>query len=215
MKRLIISFIISYCASAQAADLGRYGSTFPITEPDLLQQIESQLNHYQKNGKLDQFNQQYLEEFKKQVTNPHKITGITKSEKETFREFDPTTELEEDILIPEGEGQKILYAKGTKINPLDYMKFDEPLIFIDGEDEYQINFAHDYFDKNKRAKIILINGKPGLKEIQNNESQNKEYYHFFDQWGAYSMRFSINKVPSVVFQREDAKSLTIWEMKLP
>ena len=210
MKRFLVALSVSCLAgNVYAKDLGVYGETTEIREPDLLKSIETKLGHYQKSGQLEEFNQRYANELKRQVTNPNRVTGIIKTEKERYRKFDPTTELEEDIHIPEGDGYKILYAKGIKINPLDYMQFDEPLIFIDGGDQSQVEFAHDYFDQNQKAKIILVNGQPGIKAVR-----NTEYYHFFDQWGAYSTRFNITKVPSVVTQESSEKVLTIWEVFL-
>ena len=204
--KLIVLLLSLYSLSAYAKDLGVWGPRFQISEPNLLDQIESKINVYQKNGELERFHQRYLDEFKKQVIKPNKIIGISKVVKEQYRKLDPTTELEEDIRID----QELLYAKGTKINPLDYMLFDEPLIFIDGEDIEQVKFAHGYYDKNPKSRIILINGEPGLKEIE-----QQEYYYYFDQWGAYSSRFSIVHVPSLVYQENNQKVLTIWEVKLP
>ena len=146
-----------------------------------------------------------------------------------MREFDATMELGEDIMIPKGIGgldanqykaklgskgienieYEILYKAGTRINPLDYMVFNESLVFIDGEDESQKEFAHKYQDKNGFAKIILVNGEPGFKEVE-----GKEYCYYYDQWGAYSNRFNIVYVPSVVYQKEGEKVLTIEEVKV-
>ena len=110
---------------------------------------------------------------------------------------------------PESIKYEVAYKAGTAINPLDYMKFNEPLIFVDGNNEEQLKYARDYQDKNRLAKIILIDGKPGFKEVE-----GREYHYFFDQWGAYSQRFKIAKVPSVVYQKEGAKVLTISEINL-
>lgn len=44
--------------------------------------------------------------------------------------------------------------------------------------------------------------------------QSQEYQYFFDQRGAYSQRFKIVKVPSVVYQKEKGKALTIEEVDL-
>ncbi len=57
--------------------------------------------------------------------------------------------------------------------------------------------------------IILVNGKPGLKTLD-----EEEYYYYFDQAGVYSKRFDITKVPSLVYQDNAEKLLIIKEVAL-
>lgn len=187
-----------------ALDLGTYANTFTIKELDLLDQIKLKLNQMDK----QEFEQQYAFEVKKQIDRPNRVNGIAKVEKDAVRKFDPTVILAEDILIPnETTGiDKVLYPKGTKINPLDHDDFD-PLIFIDGDEEKQIEFAHNYNQLNQNSRIILVNGNPGAKQIE-----NKEYYYYFDQGGVYTTRFKVDKVPAIVHQEKDAKVLTITEV---
>ena len=73
--------------------------------------------------------------------------------------------------------------------------------FIDGTDEAQHQFAKDYLHAHKNTTVILVAGK-------------SEEFPYFDQWGAYSTRFGIKKVPSVILQMPDEKVLTIEEVKL-
>lgn len=208
---LLIMFIFGlYGNNVYAKDFGQYGEIFDISEPDLLSQIEGKLQYHKNTGNLEAFQERYTKELKEQIMRPHQVMGIVKTDKEKYRKFDPTTELEEDIVVPEDNGGfRILYTKGTKINPLDYMKFDEPLIFIDGDDKAQTAFANEYFDKEPKSTIILVNGNPGIRKFG-----EKEYYYYFDQWGGYSSRFNIIHVPSVVYQEGDSKTLTVWEVKL-
>lgn len=89
------------------------------------------------------------------------------------------------------------------------MPFNELLIFIDGESPAQVQFAHETFDNNNATKIILINGRPGLKQ-----HEGKEYYYYFDQFGGYSSRFGITRVPYLVYQIGVEKVLTIQEVEV-
>lgn len=208
-------------------DLGIYGDTHPISEIDIRVEISNKLEGYRDSGKLEEFNERYRDTVTKQIKQPSRVVGITDATKDRRRAFDPTVELEEDIMIPKGalntneyraklKGIKeenteyeILYKAGTKINPLRYMVFNEPLIFVDGNNEEQMKFARDYQDSNPLSKIILIDGNAGFKEIE-----GKEYYYYFDQWGTYSGRFNIAFVPSVVYQKEGEEVLTIEEISL-
>jgi conjugal transfer pilus assembly protein TraW len=215
---IVAAFI--YVLSIEAADLGVYGKSYPIKEADIEQEIVRKLSIYQENGELEKFQKNYQKEVTKQIKNPNRVLGITNALENRTRIFDPTIYLEEDIAIPKGgieQAKKnpelieyeVLHKAGTAINPLKYMLFNEPLIFVDGNNEEQLEYARDYQDKDALAKIILIDGKPGFKEIN-----NKEYQYFFDQWGAYSQRFKIVRVPSAVYQKEGDLVLTINEINL-
>ncbi len=177
---------------------------FEIEEPDLLTVIEQKLLHLIESGELEQFNKRNQEEMMKNATNPKAIAGITKASVSSVRKFDPTVLLDDDIIVD----QKVLYPKGTKINPLEYTDFQK-LVFIDGSDEMQAQFARDVASKDINTTIILVNGKPGLHVID-----DKEYFYYFDQAGVYTTRFTITNVPSVVFLDGKEKVLTIQEVYL-
>jgi conjugal transfer pilus assembly protein TraW len=210
MKKMILVLLIWLSSSntVYAKDLGRYGSVFDIAEEDFLSMIENKLKLYEANGRLEKFQNDYSEKLKNQIIRPNRVIGITKTKENKIRKFDPTIELEEEILIPIEEGTTISYNKGTKINPLDYQIFDEKMIFIDGDDAYQKAFANKYLDSNPNTSIILVNGKPGPETIN-----DKEYFYYFDQWGVYSKRFQITVVPSVIYQKSGERLLTIEEVK--
>ena len=60
MKRFLVALSVSCLAgNVYAKDLGVYGETTEIREPDLLKSIETKLGHYQKSGQLEEFNQRY------------------------------------------------------------------------------------------------------------------------------------------------------------
>jgi len=201
-KGLILILMVA-CNFACAKDLGKYGHSFEIEEPDMLSVIESKLKAHQESGVLETVQDNHRERVKRQIKRPNKVAGITKATKNSVRSFDPTIELEEDIVGPEN---KVLYVKGTKINPLDYQAFDESMLFIDGDDQAQLDFANGYRHPNT---IIFVNGEPGLKEIN-----GEERFYYFDQWGALSHRFGIKEVPSVISQAPEQKTLTIEEIYL-
>lgn len=212
--------VFSYISLAHAKDLGVYGNSYRITERDAEEEIGRKLKILEQSGELKKFQEKYQKEVVRQIKEPNRVVGIKNSEENRTRKYDPTTYLEEDIVVPKGgmlaaeniKNEKeieyeMLRQAGTPINPLKYMRFNEPLIFVDGRNEQQLKFARAYQDENKLAKIILIDGSPGLKEIE-----GKEYYYFFDQWGAYSERFKIVNVPSIVWQKEGEEVLTIDEV---
>jgi conjugal transfer pilus assembly protein TraW len=210
-----------------AKDFGLYGKNHMIAEPDIQSDIRRKLEIYERGGKLKEFEDNYKKVVIKQIKEPNRVVGIANASKDSTRKLDPITEIEEDIMIPKGLSQvmdardyqaqlngkeveyEVLYKAGTMVNPLKYMRFNEPLIFIDGNNEEQLEFARNRHDENPLSRIILIDGKPGLREVD-----GREYYYYFDQWGAYSERFNISNVPSVVWQKEGEEVLTIDEIKL-
>ena len=103
----------------------------------------------------------------------------------------------------------MLYAKGTKINPLDYENFNNTLLFIDGDDEEQNQFARNLVETEQALTIILTSGEPGVREVE-----GKQYFYYFDQHGIYSKRFGVAVTPSIVFQEGTEKVLTIREVSL-
>ena len=198
------------CFNAYAKHLGKYGSTFAIEEMDFLSVIESRLTHAEASGEIAKINNEYQNKIREQVKRPTPAPGIEKALETKFRKFDPTTYLEEDILTVDSNGNtKMLYQKGTPINPLDYQPFESSLLFIDGDDVSQLEFARDLQDQDLSTVVVLVNGEPGFKK-----ARDKEYYYYFDQFGVFTKRFSITQVPSMVFQQENEKLLTIKEVRL-
>lgn len=188
MIRVLLLIIIANFAYCK--DLGTFGHTFDIAERDLLEVIETKLQNVDLTA--------YHEKLRKQVLEPNRIPNITKATENASRKFDPTVILDEDIIDENG---KVIYAKGFAINPLNYQAFDGHLLFIDGSDDVQHQFAKDYVNAHKNTTVILVGGK-------------SEDFPYFDQWGAYSTRFGIKRVPSLIFQMQDEKVLTIEEVKL-
>ena len=188
MIRILLFIVIANFAHAK--DLGTFGHTFDIAEKDLLEVIETKLQTVDLTA--------YHDKLRKQVLEPNRVPNITKAQHNTSRKFDPTVILDEDIIDENG---KVMYAKGFAINPLNYQPFDGHLLFIDASDDVQRQFGKDYVNAHKNTTVILVAGK-------------SEDFSYFDQWGAYSARFGIKKVPSAIFQIQGEKVLTIEEVKL-
>ena len=90
---------------------------------------------------------------------------------------------------------------GTSYNPLDHKSFGDPLIFIDGDDTDQVQWAI-----SQDAKIILVNGSP----LKLEKVHKRSFY--FDQGGVLTEKLGINEVPSRVSQED--KDLVIETIPL-
>jgi conjugal transfer pilus assembly protein TraW len=194
-----------------AKDFGIEGEVMEIKEKSLLEVIYETLSEYEKDGRLKEFQERYLEKMTKEIKEPKAIRGISFTKmnvKNTKRYFDPTIELKEDIV---GGGGELIAARGTRINPLDYGFFGEEWVFIDGRIKEQRMFASSMLKNNQNKdsiKVILVAGVPG-------EQENGEFY-YFDQAGRYSKHFGITKVPSIVRQGREVheKLIEIEEVSL-
>lgn len=204
LKRIIFETIGMFCffgicyigsllvlaTEAEAKDFGVQGHVFEIAEQDFLEVINAKL----KAVNWDKFNQKIQDKTKDYVETPAAIKNITKAKESKEYFYDPTYVLDQDIYDHIG---KLIHAKGTKVNPLEFSSLREDLIFIDGDDEAQIKFAlQQYRQKQEKLKIILVKGSP-LK-LQRKE----KIWIYFDQGGILAKKLDIKAIPALVEQDE-------------
>lgn len=197
---LLITVFLSYPSLAR--DYGQQGTHFPIIEPDLLEQIQSRLHAMDENGDIDRLNQKLKARTIARVNRPKPVAGLMRATKAATRMFDPTITLQADILDHDG---RRIWAKGTRVNPLDTVPLRAALIFLDGDDPAQLEWA--FAQKSKTAKLILTNGAP-LKLMK---ARQKRFY--FDQGGKLTAHFDIKALPAMVDQQ--GRMLRIREFALP
>lgn len=204
MNRLSLPFLIAALLSspALARDYGQQGTHFPIIEPDLLEQIQSRLQTMDKNGDIDRLNQKLKARTIARVNRPKPVAGLVRATKAATRLFDPTITLQADILDHDG---RRIWTKGTKVNPLDTVPLRAAMIFLDGDDPAQLEWA--FAQKPKTAKLILTNGAP-LKLMK---ARQRRFY--FDQGGKLTAHFGIKALPAMVDQQR--RMLRIREFALP
>ena len=203
MNRLTLPFLIGALLStpALARDYGQQGTHFPIIEPDLLEQIQSRLQTMDKNGDIDRLNQKLKARTIARVNRPKPVAGLVRATKATTRQFDPTIILQADIFDHDGSR---IWTKGTRVNPLDTVPLRAALIFLDGDDPAQLEWA--FAQKSKTAKLILTNGAP----LQLMKARQRRFY--FDQGGKLTAHFDIKALPAMVDQQ--GRMLRIREFTL-
>lgn len=197
-----------FVSSAQAVDLGVWGSSFEIVEEDFEEHIVNQLEIIGAD-KLQEHQELIKDKMVEKIKRPRPVRSINTAISSSCRTYDPSFVVEEDI---RGEQGQLLYARGTKINPLEKKTFDEIWIFIDGDNESQVNFAKSYKENLddthtiKTKKIILTSGMPG--------EQKDGSFFYFDQGGVISDKLNITKVPCVVSQTPNDTQILIQEIAL-
>ena len=179
-------------------DYGVRGHLFNIAEDSILEEIMAKLGLAEKDGTLEMLQTEFVSRVKEKVLRPNPVTNITKAGKERSWTYDPT--YTQDTTIVDDKG-RVIIAAGTTVNALDKLKWGEPLILIDGEDDEQIKWA-----RKQVGKIVLTNGAP----LELAELLKRPVY--FDQGGILCHRFKIESVPAIIEQED--KLLRIREVKL-
>ena len=184
---LTISTVLSV-PPASAADLGVRGATWPVAEPDLLEQIEERLSGMQRSGELARIEREARTRARSRIEEPEPVPGIAPAREARSRMFDPAITVERDIRLPDGT---LIAASGTRVNPLARHSLTRDLLFVDGRREAEIAWALEHA---RPAKIVLLAGRP--LELARTHGRG----FFFDQGGRLAARFGLRFTPALVEQ---------------
>lgn len=202
VKKIILISVLLFNLYSLGRDKGVYGELFEIEEKDLLEHVTSRLKDLEGNGELKGIQDGIQKRIMKNIEEPRDIDGIIKTKEARVFEFDPTIEVTENLKDQKG---RIFAKKGDKYNALNYITYSKTLLFIDGNDEEQIEWAKLKLLKHKNVKIILVKGKP----LKLQERLKRPIY--FDQYGIITKRMGIKQAPARVWQEEGKKVLTVSE----
>jgi len=208
MRRKIISAVLlaallPVSSGAGADDLGVVGPTYEIVERDALELITSKLKHMEQSGELAKYQEDYKNKVVNGIEHPRPLTGFKSTDTASTHYYDPTIVTEKDIVDATG---KLIYPRGTRVNPLDYVGWNTYLLFVDGRDEKQLEFTKKIVVTSDRpVKVVLVAGEPMALMRKWKSSV------YFDQGGKLIKRFSIAQVPAIV--RQEGKRLRIDELR--
>ena len=208
MRRKIISAVLlaallPVSSGAGADDLGVVGPTYEIVERDALELITSKLKHMEQSGELAKYQEDYKNKVVNGIEHPRPLTGFKSTDTASTHYYDPTIVTEKDIVDATG---KLIYPRGTRVNPLDYVGWNTYLLFVDGRDEKQLEFTKKIVVTSDRpVKVVLVAGEPMALMRKWKSSV------YFDQGGKLIKRFSIAQVPAIVGQ--EGKRLRIDELR--
>ena len=191
-------------AVAHATDLGTLGPTYEIAEPHLLRMIEERLRDKERSGELARIEQEARARGTDIVRNPVPVASVrTTATPRTFY-FNPTYTLDRNLLGAQGE---LLFAAGTKANPLDIVSLSRHLLFFDARDSRQVRRARELMTHYQgKVKPILTGGS----YLDLMKSWRVPVY--YDQQGMLTRRLGITQVPALVSQ--EGKRLRIDEMEV-
>lgn len=178
------------------------GPVYPIGEPDMLEEIEQKLQAMQDSGRMQQKIAEAIAKSTHTAQYPKPVAGIGTTKKSRTYYYDPSIVATRDILDHEG---KVVVKAGTKVNPLDYVRMGEWLVFFDGTDPKQVKLAEDLAKRYEwMIKPVLTSGGP--MDLMRRWKQRV----YFDQGGSMVQQLGIQNVPALVTQ--DGKRLRIDEL---
>lgn len=180
-----IWFLVWLPTTLSGKDFGRMGETFPIEDESLLQFMERSLSKKAIKGKILESKAALLEIAK----NPTPVQGIGISKESKAFLLDPSFKATKDIRDANGT---ILVKAGTLVNPLESIELSSGLLFLDGDEADQLDWARR---QGEGFKWILVKGKPLAIE----ELEGRPIY--FDQRGVYSSWLQVRNTPARVTQK--------------
>jgi conjugal transfer pilus assembly protein TraW len=138
------------------------------------------------------------------VRHPAPVEGVAATR--TARTFyvDPSFTLDRNVVDAQG---RLLFAAGTRKNPLDVVSLSRRLLFFDGRDERQV----------RRARDLIAGGGTPIKPILTGGSyldlmKSWRSPVYYDQQGTLTRRLGIRQVPALVSQ--EGSRLRIDELAL-
>src|SRR3546814_2357620 len=123
---------------SEARNFGVEGQAFPIIEPDLLATVGSRLRRAESSGELARMNEVFARRVEAKVRRPDPVGGITPARAARSWDYDPAALIEQDIRDQKGN---LIAAAGQRINPLDFVAIRQDLVFIDGDDRGELDWA--------------------------------------------------------------------------
>jgi conjugal transfer pilus assembly protein TraW len=191
-------------AAGLANDLGNLGPTYAVAEQSLLVMIEERLRERAESGELARLMEKTAAAARTTVTTPTAVSGVTACTKARSFFFDPSVVLTENIFDASG---RLLFAAGTRKNPLDVVSLSRPLLFFDARDSRQRNKARRMLqERGQRVKLILTGGS--YLELM----RQWRLPVYYDQQGVLTRRLGIKQVPAMVSQ--EGLRLRIDEMEV-
>lgn len=180
--------------TANSADLGKVGPTYPIAETDMLKLIEERLREKEKSGELEKLQQEAVKRSLNSVKNPKPVAGLGKSTKTRTFYYDPSITVQSNITDATG---KIIVAAGTRVNPLDYVSMTRHLLFFDGRDKSQVKLAEKLILHYQGKIKPILTGGSYIELMRQWKTQI-----YYDQSGALVRKLGIERVPALVSQEE-------------
>jgi conjugal transfer pilus assembly protein TraW len=190
--RKIITFITIILAigthgEAVAKDLGKYGATYPIIEEDAISQLKKAIAKYDWE-KFKSMQKEKIKNFK-----PKDLVDLPVAKEDKVFKVDMTGAIKEDIIGRDGE---VIYPKGYRYNPMEYVFMRRIIVFINGKDEKQIEwYKKSPYPADMRTMLLITDGS--YLDVRKKLNTLTVYYANRE----IIERMGIKAVPSVAVQK--------------
>jgi len=188
MKILSILTVFLVTATVSAKDLGVHGRTYNIVEPDALMEVQAAAQA------VDWANVISKEAIAKKILSykPKDLKKLPTAQRNRTRHIDMTSTLASDIRDAENH---VVYPKGYKFNPLDYVTLPTVLVFINAADPQQIKwYQQSPYLKNSNTILMITDGS----FHDTAKILNQHVYYVSNE---IVDRFQLSVVPSIIYQR--------------
>jgi conjugal transfer pilus assembly protein TraW len=184
---ITIILAISLQIEALAKDLGTYGATYPIMEGDAISQMKKAIAGYD----WEKFKRKQREEINNY--KPKDLVDLPTVREDKVFKVDMTGTIKEDIVGKDGE---VIYPKGYRYNPMEYVFMRRILVFINGKDEKQIEwYKQSPYPTDMRTMLLITDGS--YLNVRKNLKALTVYYANKE----IIERMGIKAVPSVAVQK--------------
>jgi len=189
---IALAFVLAGPFPCAARDLGKIGPTYPIAEPDLLEEIQAILRQKEASGELARLQSEAQQRATRSIEAPKPIAGLSRATRARSHYVDPSITVSQPITDAQG---KVIVPAGTVHNPLDTVTMTRQLLFFDARDPDQVKLAKAKVDQlGARLKPVLTGGS--YMDLMRSW-QVRVYY---DQDGALVRKLGIAQVPALVTQ---------------
>ncbi len=196
---IVIACVLVLYRTVSAANLGIVGKTYPIAERDVSEEVKERVSKINWNEVVAQ----------NRLTNsarnfkPAELIELPRTVKDRSRLIDMEYTLEFDITDNKGN---IIYPKGYKFNPLDYMSYAKTIVVLNGSDREQVEwFKSSVYHNKPNVMLMITDGSYYDLSVELGRS-----VYFIDN--KMAERFQLQTVPSVIAQNQ--KSMEVLEIEV-
>ncbi|SNB45430.1 hypothetical protein [Geobacter sp. DSM 9736] len=197
MKFLLVVLAVLAASVVHAGNLGTVGAMYEIAEKDALAEIEDRARNIDWSKVIKR---KQIEDY----DGPRDRVTLPRAARDRSFAVDMTWTLQMDV--PDGKGG-ILYPKGYRFNPLEYVTFAKTLVVINGNDPEQVKwFAGSEYKGRMDVTVLLTEGQYG-------KLGKKLDVPLFYANSNIIERLQLSAVPSVV--RQEGNVMVVHEFPLP
>lgn len=173
-------------------DLGSYGPTFAVTEPNLMDEMKRRILAVDWKTKRDGAVSRFWSKKDDWIDLPE-------AQESTTRYIDPTLVLGADI--KNGDGQ-VLVRAGRSVNPLKYMPLTKRYIVFDGTKAWQVKAALQARDEARKAgrgaQLVMSHFDTAANWEGYEHLADKFQQHVYILDPGVKNRFQLRALPSIV-----------------